>query len=228
MMRPRLPGSRSGGWLVAAGVTGLIAAVLSVRAVGPESLGGRIVIAREPLPAGLALDAGTVAEVLTTTPAPDDLAVRGLFADPAEAIGRRLAAPVAPGEPISQAALGGAPGTGPAPLSVGERAVAVPLSAAGGSAAGASAGARVDVVASSGEGLAGTTTLIVSDAEVLAVAAPPASAGAEAQGEALLRVSARQALRITAALNFAREVRLLVRPADELGPPPGPREVAAP
>ena len=36
-----------------------------------------------------------------------------------------------------------------------------------------------------------------------------------AGGEALLRVTAPQALRITEALNFAREVRLLARPPDE-------------
>ena len=93
----------------------------------------------------------------------------------------------------------------------------------------APAGARVDVVASSGEGLTGTTALVVADAEVLAVAVSPPPAGFEGSvGEALLRVSSRQALRITAALNFSREVRLLARPADELGPPDGPRAVAAP
>ncbi len=104
----------------------------------------------------------------------------------------------------------------------------MPLSTAGGSAAGLVPGARVDVVASTGEGLAGTTALVVADAEVLAVALPaPEDAGASS-GEAVLRVSSRQALRVTAALNFAREVRLLVRPLDEVGTPAGPRSVAAP
>ena len=69
---------------------------------------------------------------------------------------------------------------------------------------------------------------MVGDAEVLAVAeAPPADGVATTGGEVLLRVTAVQALRITAALNFAREVRLLVRPHDEVGDG-GPREVAAP
>ncbi len=229
VIRPRLPGRRSGGWLVAAGAIGLVAAVMTVRAAGPEPLAARIVVAREPLPAGLLLDAETTAASLRTMPVPEGLPLRGTFSDPAEAVGRRVAAPVGPGELLSEAALGGAPGSGPAPLAVGERAVAVPLSAAGGSAAGLSAGARVDVVASSGEGLTGTTALVVADAEVLAVAVSPPQAGFEGSvGEALLRVSSRQALRITAALNFSREVRLLARPADELGPPDGPRVVAAP
>jgi hypothetical protein len=63
--------------------------------------------------------------------------------------------------------------------------------------------------------------MVVSDAEVLAVAAPASVDGQVVPGgEALLRVSSGQALRITAALNFAREVRLLVRPQDEVGPAP--------
>lgn len=229
MRRLRPPARRSGGWLVVAGLIGLIAAVMTVRAAGSGPLGGRVVVATEALPAGLVLDAATAAEVLTSVPVPRDLALAGLLSDPAQAVGRRVAVPVGPGEPVSEGALGGAPGTAPAPLAVGERAVTVPLSAAGGSAAGIAAGARVDVVASSGEGLTGTTALIVSDAEVLAVGdGATITTGVDGQGEALLRVSSRQALRITAALNFSREVRLLVRPADELGPPAGPREVAAP
>jgi Flp pilus assembly protein CpaB len=115
----------------------------------------------------------------------------------------------------------------PAPLAAGERAVAVPVSAAGG-AAGLLPGARVDVVASTGEGPAGRTAVVVADAEVLAVADPASSADVGAAGEALLRVSSAQALRVTAALNFAREVRLLLRPGDEIGPAGGPSEVGAP
>jgi hypothetical protein len=89
-------------------------------------------------------------------------------------------------------------------------------------------GARVDVVASTGEGLAGRTAVVVADAEVLAVgdAGPEGELGAA--GEALLRMSSAQALRVTAALNFAREVRLLSRPREEVGPADGPREVGVP
>ena len=145
-----------------------------------------------------------------------------------DAVGRRVVAPVGVGEPLSEGVLGGAPGSGPQPLAIGERAVAVPLSAAGGSAAGLVAGARVDVVASSGEGLTGKSALVVVDAEVLAIAQPASGDGLESVGEALLRVSSTQALRITAALNFAREVRLLARPISEVGARPGPREVGAP
>jgi Flp pilus assembly protein CpaB len=227
-MRVRVAGRRSGLWLLSAGVIGLLAAVLTVRSATQAGTDGWIVVAREPLPPGLLLDADTSAAVLVATPVPASLALRGLFTDPAQAVGRRVVAAVGAGEPLSEAALGGAPGSGPAPLARGERAVTVPLSAAGGAAAGLAAGARVDVVASSGEGLAGTTALVVADAEVLAVAEPTNANGLEAAGEALLRVSSVQALRITAALNFAREVRLLARPIDEVGTLAGPRRVTAP
>jgi hypothetical protein len=70
---------------------------------------------------------------------------------------------------------------------------------------------------------------VVADAEVLAVSAEAATAGVEVPGtgSALLRVSSRAALRLTSSLNFARDVRLLVRPAGErpggaAGSPPPP------
>ena len=80
-------------------------------------------------------------------------------------------------------------------------------------------GARVDVVASTGEGLAGRTEVVVADAEVLATSDGASTGDPMAGGEALLRVTAPQALRITEALNFAREVRLLARPPDEADAP---------
>ncbi len=94
--------------------------------------------------------------------------------------------------------------------------MAVPLSAAAGPP-GWRPALRVNVVASTGEGPSGRTRVVVADAEVLATteAAPEGDLGGT--GEALLRVTAAQALRVTAALNFAREVRLLARPRDEVG-----------
>lgn len=227
MRRPRFAARRGGAWLLAAGLIGLVAAVVTVRAAGPADASGTIVVAREPLAAGLLIDEAAATRALAVTPA-GAAGLRGVFGDPADLVGRRIVAPVGVGEPVSDASLGGAEGAAPAPLRIGERAVAVPLSAAGGPAAGLVAGSRVDVVASTGEGPAGASALVVADAEVLAVAVPAADDLAGGSGEALLRVSSPQALRVTAALNFAREVRLLVRPADEVGPPAGPRSVDAP
>ncbi len=226
-MRGRPAGRRAGLLLVLAGLAGLLAAVVTLRAAADPAPGGTIVVARQTLGPGLLVDASAAAGALAVVPLPEGLGLVGVLTDPAEAVGRRVAVPVAAGEPLTQASLGGMPGVGPEPLAVGERAVPVPLSAAGGAGAGLVTGARVDVVASTGEGPAGRTEVIVADAQVLAVAASGAPDGVGGPGEALLRVSSQQALRITAALNFAREVRLLIRPADEVGAVV-PRTVAAP
>jgi pilus assembly protein CpaB len=75
-------------------------------------------------------------------------------------------------------------------------------------------------VASTGEGAAGRTRVVVEDAEVLAVDAIAADTGYPSPGSAtvILRASSEDALRITAALNFARDVRLLLRPAGDVDP----------
>jgi Flp pilus assembly protein CpaB len=229
VIRRRAPRGRRGGlWLALAGAAGLLAAVLTLRAAAQPSHGGAVLVARSALPPGLLLDESAASTALGLAPVPAGLALRGLVTDPAQVVGRRLAVPLAAGEPVTEAALGGAPGSGPAPLAPGERAVAVPTSVAGAAAGGLRPGARVDVVASSGEGLAGRTRIVVLDAEVLGVAGPSSSDGVDLGGEALLRVSRTEALRLTAALNFAREVRLLVRPADEPETSDGPLAVGAP
>ena len=227
MSRLRVRGRRGGLWLALAGAAGLVAVLLTLRAAAQPGDGGWVLVARTPLAPGLMIDAQTAREALAAAPIPEGLRVSGLLTSPDQAVGRRTAAPIGANEPLTEASLGGAPGTVLAPLAAGERAVAVPVSAAGG-AAGLLPGARVDVVASTGEGPAGRTAVVVADAEVLAVSDPATSADVGAAGEALLRVSSPQALRVTAALNFAREVRLLLRPGDEVGPAAGPREVGAP
>jgi pilus assembly protein CpaB len=218
----RRGGRRAAVWMALAGAAGLLAVLLTLRAAAQPGDGAMVLVARGALPPGLLIDDESAPGALALAPVPAGLALAGLLHDPSEAIGRRTAVPLAPGEPLTQAALGGAPGTGPAPLVAGERAVAVPLSAAGGAAGGVLPGARVDVVESTGEGLAGRTRIVVADAEVLAVTQAEGPAETGVPGETVLRVTARQALRITAALNFAREVRLLVRPPGELDPAPVP------
>ena len=76
-------------------------------------------------------------------------------------------------------------------------------------------GTRVDVLASDGEGLAGRTRVVVAGAEVLAIMRDDVSRGDGSGDALLLRVSTEQALEVTRALDFAREVRVVVRPATE-------------
>ena len=130
-----------------------------------------------------------------------------------------------------QAALGGAPGRRPrarspsasarSPSRCRPRAVRPRAS---------QPGARVDVVASTGEGPAGRTRR-----------GRGRRRGARRRGVGRRRTGSRRAGRrapaghvarrpcaITAALNFAREVRLLVRPPQEIGSGAGPHAVPAP
>jgi pilus assembly protein CpaB len=169
-----------------------------------------------------------------------DLAVREVperFAPPdalvaaAEATGLPVAAPLAKGGYVTAAVFGptgGQPGArGPAALRRGERAVEVAV-AGGDVLAGSAPGARVDVLISTDarEG-PGRTLLALEDVELLDLRAGTGGAGtgqieaegagATASGTATLRVTLRQAVYLTAAQNFAREVRLLPRPPGDRG-----------
>jgi Flp pilus assembly protein CpaB len=202
------------GLLLAAG-----AAVATMRLSARSAPTTTVLVARVAIPAGTLLDAARAQELLALAAVPADLRLAGLLRDPRLVLGRRTAAPVAGGEPLTEAALGGAAGTGPAPLGPGERALAIPLQGPVGSAAGVVPGGRVDVVASAGDGAGGRSVVIASGAEVMAVNVDD-QAVERGQGNGLsvtLRVSLHTALRLSAALNFAREVRVLVRPPAERG-----------
>jgi len=111
----------------------------------------------------------------------------------------------------------------PGALRRGERAVEVGV-AGGAALAGAGPGSRVDVLVSSEPGgAAGRTVVALESVELLGVRAAggpgegdvPEGAEGAADARAALRVTLRQAAYLTAAENFAREVRLLIRPAGE-------------
>ncbi len=206
---------RPGIWFVVSIVLAAAAFTLaSGIGTAPDSTASVLVAAR-PIPAGTLLDAAAAGGLLGHAPVPADLALVGMLTDPAEGAGRRVVAFIAPGEPITQASLGGAPGLTPAPLAAGERAVAVPLRAAGSLAAAPPPGARVDVLASDGEGLAGRTRVVVSAAEVLAVMRAGDGADGAGDGALLLRLGVDDALEVARALDFAREVRVVIRPGGE-------------
>ena len=143
------------------------------------------------------------------------------LADPREAVGATLAAPVAAGGYVTGGALA-APSSDPAErdgaLAPGQRAVEVAV-AGGEELTSAGPGALVDVVVTTerGEGR-GRSYLALERVELLA--ARPAADGAEAQdgrptARATLRVTLRQAVFLAAAQTFAREIRLLLRAPGE-------------
>ena len=99
----------------------------------------------------------------------------------------------------------------PGALRRGERAVEVGV-AGGASLGGAPPGSRVDVLVSSEPGGgAGRTVVALESVELLGLRE------AGGRSRATLRVTLRQAAYLTAAENFASEVRLLLRPPGERG-----------
>lgn len=202
-------------WFLLAGALLAVTVLMVMRSAGASQGAGRIVVARVVIPAGTLLDQETASTALALASVPDGLGLSGLVTSAAGAVGRRTVAPLGPGEPVTEAVLGGSPGVGPAPLVAGERAVPVPLRAAGGPVAAPAPGSRVDVIASDGEGPAGRTRVIVADAEVMAVTPGTSGEASDAGGGLVLRLTANDALAVARALDFAREVRVIARPAGE-------------
>ena len=181
-----------------------------------------VLVARSELPAGRRLRPGDLAvrEVPARFVPPDALG------SPGEAVGAELPVPLASGAYLTAAVLtaegGRRPRRGPRR---GER--AIELSVAGGAAlAEAAPGARVDVLVSADRGAGGRTDLALEDVELLGLRpGPPQGGGGEAQGgaaaaataTATLQVTLSQAVYLTAAQNFARELRLLLRPPGDRG-----------
>jgi pilus assembly protein CpaB len=173
---------------------------------------------------------------------PADMAVERIPARylPADALGAaaplagaRPAVPIAGGAYITAGALQGAAAANERPLEPGERAVELAVSGGasilGGTAtapAPAGPGSRVDVLVSTQthDG-AGRTFVALENVELLdiralgggGVAVDEAMDQPAATALATLRVTARQAVYLTAAETFAHEVRLLVRPPGDRG-----------
>ena len=177
-----------------------------------------VVVARVDLRAGTSLSPAR----LGSRRVPARFAPPDALAAPAEAAGARLAVPLAAGAYVTAGAL--APGRAErstSPAGTGERAVDVAV-AAGGDLGDAGPGTRVDVLITTESGAGrGRSYLALEDVELLG--ARPAEAGgggdtgaaAQATAIATLRVTLREAVLLTAAQSFAREVRLLVRPPGE-------------
>ncbi len=132
-------------------------------------------------------------------------------AAPGDVAGAVPAVRIPRGAYVTAAALTAGESTpGGALVQRGERAVEI---VAAGSAELVAAGSRVDVlVTREGSG----TRLALQDVEVLA-ARPTSDATGAARIAATLRVTLRQAVYLTAAQSFARELRLLPRAAGDTG-----------
>jgi pilus assembly protein CpaB len=203
---------------------GLAASQVSGRVHEVDRRVGRpvpVLVAARPVQAGTALR-------------PVDLAVRRVpsryapadaLSGAAAAVGATPAAPLARGAYVTAGALDGDSGERRGGLARGQRAVEVQV--AGGSAlTEAAPGSRVDVVvATEPRTGSGRAFLALEDVELLGLedghggGGPGGQEGAAARATATatLRVTLRQAVYLSAAENFAREVRLLPRPPGDRG-----------
>ena len=201
---------------------GLAASTMRERERNVEARVGPLVpvlVAARELPADARLGRGSVA--LRRVPArfvpPDALG------SPAGVVGERTTAAVAAGGYLTAGHLqGGRPdGARRGTLGPGERAVEVRV--AGGGLAGAAPGSRVDVVVSTeaGAGASGGHSFVaLAGVELLGLGEDAGAAYADSEEAgptelATLRVTTRQAVYLTAADNFGREIRLLLRPAGD-------------
>jgi pilus assembly protein CpaB len=191
-----------------------------------------VVVARSDLEPGTRLSPERVGRLLAVRRVPERFRPPDALAAPEQAAGLRLGGGVAAGGYVTASALRADESrtAGPAPLAPGER--LVELRVAGGRALGTlgGTGARVDVlVTSEARAGAGRTWVALEGVELVALVAEDAAtgegAGARSDARATLRVSPRQAVFLTAAEAFAREVRLLARaPGDRR--PVGPEAVS--
>lgn len=190
-----------------------------------------VVVARESLPADREIDRGSLA----VKEVPERYAPRDGLASPQDAAGLRTSGPVRAGSYLTSGHLQGGSGRGAGGLRRGERALEIAV--AGGEAlAGASPGSTVDVLVSTeGREVAGRTFLALESVELLDLSPGTGAGGGSEEGQggagtasregaaaaatatATLRVTTRQAVYLTAAQNFAREVRLLPRPPGDRG-----------
>lgn len=161
-----------------------------------------VVIARADIKPGAAIAAGQ----LTVRRVPARFAPAVALEDPRMVVGRRASVAIPSGADVTAAHLSQAGGR--VDLRAGERFVDV---VATGSAAAIVPGARVDVLVTTDRG---GTRLALENAEVVSSHSAPDD-GSATRLTAGLRVTVRQAVYLTAAQSFAREIRLLPRAAGE-------------
>jgi pilus assembly protein CpaB len=208
--------------LVAIGLGALAAAGVRDTVEEVESRTGApvpVVVAAREIAEGTTLDRRRIARALTVREVPERYAPRDALTVPVQAAGLESAVPVPLGAYVTAPMLRDprAHAVPAAPVRRGQRLVEVTVSGGHELAAGGGP-ARVDVlVTTEGRSGGGRTFVALEDIEL--VSARPAR-GADAAGAdgtpadtvATLRVGARAAVFLTAAQNFAREVRLLARP----------------
>ncbi len=182
-----------------------------------------VVVAREDIRAGTRFEPGSLDTMLAVRDVPESFVPPDSLANPEEAMGLRAAVPVAADSYVTAGQLDSGVGrqAGGPLLAPGERVVEVVV--AGGDALAATGpGSRVDVVLTTGSDAgAGRSYVALQDVELVDLGTGAGRGGTDggiatgAGAVAALRVTLEQAVMLTAAQNFAREIRLLPRPPDD-------------
>lgn len=177
-----------------------------------------VVVVDDDIRAGARFRPSSVEQKLAVRQVPERFVPPDSLASPQEAVGLRAAVPVAAGSYLTTGHLetGATPGPAGPPLAPGERIVEVGV-AGGESLPALGPGTRVDVLVTTGgeTGGRGRTYVALQSVELVDIASRGA-VGAAASGTIVaLRVTLRQAVMLTAAQSFAREIRLLARSRDD-------------
>lgn len=188
----------------------------------------QVVIARSPLKPGT-LIVPSLASSLELRRVPARFVPPGALGDPSAALGRETAVAIPPGSYLLASELRlPAPVRPPGPvLARGRRPVEIAVSGAGsllGGLAGASP-THVDVVVTAepaGSG-SGRTYVAAENVRLLALRPGPGGSASGAPAAATLALTRIQALQLIEAENFARQVRLLPRPASAVVTGSAPR-----
>ena len=158
------------------------------------------------------ITADTVARRFAVRRVPLRYVPRGAFAAPSDAIGYRLAVELDRGDYLTSRNLlagGAARRDGDA----GGRRVVIAVAGAASLGESLQPGTHVDVLITTDRGSGpGRTYVALQNAELVALSSAPAGSADAGRATAALRVSLRQAVLLTAAQNFARELRLVPRP----------------
>lgn len=220
---------RRGVVLAAAAIAcgGLAAAQVNETVDEVESRTGRpvrVVVAQTDIAERVRLDRRRLARALTVREVPARYAPRDALVEPTHALGLETTVPVPEGAYVTASLLrdpraaAAASATG---ARRGQRLVEVAVT--GGRELTGGGVSRVDVVVTKeGRTGGGRTFVALENAELVAARPARANESADADGTpadtiATLRVGARAAVFLTAAQNFAREVRLLGRPLGDRG-----------
>ena len=172
------------------------------------------------LRAGSPITAESVARGFEVSHVPARYAPPGALTSASEAVGYRLAVNLEPGDYVTARSLlaGGRRDN----ASRGGRTVEVAVAGAASLGDSLQPGTRVDVLITTDRGAGpGRTYVALQDAELVAFSGGASGPGEAGRTTAALRVSLRQAVLLTAAQNFARELRLVPRPEgdrERLGP----------